>query len=202
MAISRVPRNLIQPHKFYCNGSLIVLRCHALLVLPLSHEQLLVSVGQDDHNMLNVWKWKDGRILASSRGHTDKVRIVGWYQSVKEVGRHPLLWPPRCWMLSSILTSEAILPLCPAELSISSSGNSVETHSLQRKGYLEQWVSWLIHSGTVSCLLFDWLIHSGTVSCLLFGWLIHSGTVSCLLFDWLIHSGTVSCLLFDWLIHS
>ena len=77
VAVSIVPRNLIQPHKFYCNGSLIVLSCHALLVLPLSHGQLLVSVGQDDHNMLNVWKWKDGRILASSRGHTDKVRVLG-----------------------------------------------------------------------------------------------------------------------------
>ena len=98
-------------------------------------------------------------------------------------------------MQSSTLTSEAILPLCPAGLSTSSSGNSVETRSLQRKGYLEQLVSCLIHSCTVSCLLFGWLIHSCTVSCLLFGWLIDNCTVSCLLFGRLIHSCTVSCLL-------
>jgi WD40 repeat protein len=35
--------------------------------------ELLVSVGQDDHNVLNVWKWKEGKIVATSRGHTDKV---------------------------------------------------------------------------------------------------------------------------------
>ena len=35
--------------------------------------QLLVSVGQDDYRMVNVWKWREGKVLASARGHNDKV---------------------------------------------------------------------------------------------------------------------------------
>ncbi|KAI8515157.1 Echinoderm microtubule-associated protein-like 5 [Branchiostoma belcheri] len=33
----------------------------------------LVSVGMDNYNQVNVWEWRSGKLLASSRGHTQKV---------------------------------------------------------------------------------------------------------------------------------
>lgn len=35
--------------------------------------QLLVSVGLEDYHLICVWNWKKGKILASTRGHTDRV---------------------------------------------------------------------------------------------------------------------------------
>ena len=35
--------------------------------------QLLVSVGLEDYHLLAVWDWKKGRVLATVRGHTDRV---------------------------------------------------------------------------------------------------------------------------------
>lgn len=41
-----------------------------LLVLCI---QRLVSVGMDQHATINVWDWKRGKIIATARGHSDKV---------------------------------------------------------------------------------------------------------------------------------
>ena len=38
--------------------------------------QLLASVGMDDYHSLNVWDWRKGKILASSRGHSDRVSLL------------------------------------------------------------------------------------------------------------------------------
>ena len=35
--------------------------------------QLLASVGLDDYHTLNVWDWKKGKILSSTRGHSDRI---------------------------------------------------------------------------------------------------------------------------------
>jgi hypothetical protein len=35
-----------------------------------------VSVGLEDYHMVVVWDWKKGKILASTRGHTDRVTIM------------------------------------------------------------------------------------------------------------------------------
>ena len=35
--------------------------------------QRLVSVGMDQHATINVWDWKKGKIIATARGHSDKV---------------------------------------------------------------------------------------------------------------------------------
>jgi len=35
-----------------------------------------VSVGLDQHSTINVWDWRKGKILASVRGHSDRVRAV------------------------------------------------------------------------------------------------------------------------------
>ena len=40
-------------------------------VPPLS--QLLASVGMDDYHSLNVWDWRKGKVVASTRGHSDRV---------------------------------------------------------------------------------------------------------------------------------
>ena len=37
--------------------------------------KLLLSVGEDNHHVFNVWKWKTGKIVASARGHSDKVSL-------------------------------------------------------------------------------------------------------------------------------
>ena len=36
--------------------------------------QLLASVGLDDYHTLNVWEWRKGKLVASTRGHSDRVR--------------------------------------------------------------------------------------------------------------------------------
>ncbi|XP_078613343.1 echinoderm microtubule-associated protein-like 6 isoform X1 [Branchiostoma floridae x Branchiostoma japonicum] len=33
----------------------------------------LVSVGMDNYNQVNIWEWQSGKLVASSRGHTQKV---------------------------------------------------------------------------------------------------------------------------------
>ena len=35
--------------------------------------QLLASVGLDDNHSLNVWDWRKGKVVASTRGHSDRV---------------------------------------------------------------------------------------------------------------------------------
>ena len=35
--------------------------------------QLLVSVGLEDYHLIAVWDWKKGKVLASVRGHNDRV---------------------------------------------------------------------------------------------------------------------------------
>ena len=35
--------------------------------------QLLASVGLDDHHTLNVWDWGRGKVMASARGHGDRI---------------------------------------------------------------------------------------------------------------------------------
>lgn len=40
-----------------------------LLLLP----QFLASVGLDDHHTLNVWDWRRGKVVASARGHSDRI---------------------------------------------------------------------------------------------------------------------------------
>ena len=35
--------------------------------------QLLASVGLDDHHTLNVWDWRRGKVMASARGHGDRI---------------------------------------------------------------------------------------------------------------------------------
>ena len=35
--------------------------------------QRLVSVGLDQHATVNVWDWRKGKILATARGHSDRV---------------------------------------------------------------------------------------------------------------------------------
>lgn len=42
--------------------------------------QRLVSVGLDTHATINVWDWKRGKILATVRGHSDRVGISGLYE--------------------------------------------------------------------------------------------------------------------------
>ena len=34
----------------------------------------MVSVGLDQHSTINVWDWKKGKVLATVRGHSDRVR--------------------------------------------------------------------------------------------------------------------------------
>ena len=35
--------------------------------------QFLASVGLDDYHTLNVWDWRKGKILSSTRGHSDRI---------------------------------------------------------------------------------------------------------------------------------
>lgn len=35
--------------------------------------QRVVSVGLDQHATINVWDWRKGKILATVRGHSDRV---------------------------------------------------------------------------------------------------------------------------------
>ena len=35
--------------------------------------QLLASVGLDDYHTLNVWDWRKGKMVASTRGHSDRI---------------------------------------------------------------------------------------------------------------------------------
>jgi len=35
--------------------------------------QRLVSVGLDTHATINVWDWKKGKVIATVRGHSDRV---------------------------------------------------------------------------------------------------------------------------------
>ena len=35
--------------------------------------QRLVSVGLDQQSTINVWDWRRGKILATARGHSDRV---------------------------------------------------------------------------------------------------------------------------------
>lgn len=44
-----------------------------LVALSLSLHQLLASVGMDDYHSLNVWDWRKGKVVASTRGHSDRV---------------------------------------------------------------------------------------------------------------------------------
>eukprot|EP00002_Diphylleia_rotans_P034049 TRINITY_DN7287_c0_g2_i1.p1 TRINITY_DN7287_c0_g2~~TRINITY_DN7287_c0_g2_i1.p1 ORF type:complete len:2704 (-),score=538.32 TRINITY_DN7287_c0_g2_i1:170-8281(-) len=39
----------------------------------MQNGQGLISVGLDDHNSVAVWEWKSGTLLASGRGHDDKI---------------------------------------------------------------------------------------------------------------------------------
>ncbi len=34
---------------------------------------MLASVGLDDHHTLNVWDWGRGKVMASARGHGDRI---------------------------------------------------------------------------------------------------------------------------------
>ena len=45
------------------------------LIVILLLTQLLVSVGLEDYHLIAVWDWRKGRVLASVRGHTDRVSI-------------------------------------------------------------------------------------------------------------------------------
>ena len=36
----------------------------------------MVSVGLDQHSTINVWDWKRGKVLATVRGHSDRVRVT------------------------------------------------------------------------------------------------------------------------------
>ena len=38
-----------------------------------AHIQHLASVGLDDHHTLNIWDWKRGKVIASTRGHSDRI---------------------------------------------------------------------------------------------------------------------------------
>ena len=38
----------------------------------------LASVGLDDHHSIVVWGWKKGEMLATSRGHGDKIFMICW----------------------------------------------------------------------------------------------------------------------------
>lgn len=38
--------------------------------------QLLASVGMDDYHSLSVWDWRKGKVVASTRGHGDKVNKI------------------------------------------------------------------------------------------------------------------------------
>lgn len=35
--------------------------------------QRLVSVGLDTHATINVWDWRKGKVIATTRGHSDRV---------------------------------------------------------------------------------------------------------------------------------
>ena len=39
----------------------------------LTSIQYLASVGLDDHHTLNVWDWKRGKVVATTRGHSDRI---------------------------------------------------------------------------------------------------------------------------------
>lgn len=43
------------------------------LTLLVVFAQLLVSVGLEDYHLIGVWDWRKGRVLATVRGHTDRV---------------------------------------------------------------------------------------------------------------------------------
>ena len=38
-----------------------------------THTQHLASVGLDDHHTLNIWDWRRGKVMASTRGHSDRI---------------------------------------------------------------------------------------------------------------------------------
>lgn len=44
-----------------------------VLCLLMLFVQLLVSVGLEDYHLIAVWDWRKGRVLATVRGHTDRV---------------------------------------------------------------------------------------------------------------------------------
>ena len=44
-----------------------------VFLLFLMFLQLLVSVGLEDYHLIAVWDWRKGRVLATVRGHTDRV---------------------------------------------------------------------------------------------------------------------------------
>lgn len=44
-----------------------------LSMLLCSVLQLLASVGLDDYHTLNVWDWRKGKLLSSTRGHSDRI---------------------------------------------------------------------------------------------------------------------------------
>ena len=43
------------------------------LLMFVTFIQRLVSVGLDGHATINVWDWKKGKIIATVRGHSDRV---------------------------------------------------------------------------------------------------------------------------------
>ena len=42
----------------------------------ISYCQRLVSVGMDEHAMINIWDWRKGKVISSARGHSDKVSSI------------------------------------------------------------------------------------------------------------------------------
>lgn len=54
--------------------------------------QRVVSVGLDQHATINVWDWRKGKILATVRGHSDRVSTYtlreGSFQSLGGVSEN------------------------------------------------------------------------------------------------------------------
>ncbi|CAK8677759.1 unnamed protein product [Clavelina lepadiformis] len=52
---------------------------HGVACLSFSQSgEKLVSVGLDGHNTLIIWEWRKGRMVATAKGHTDRVFDVSW----------------------------------------------------------------------------------------------------------------------------
>lgn len=57
-------------HMYMCGDFIADVVPFILLTLFV---QLLVSVGLEDYHLIAVWNWRKGRVLATVRGHTDRV---------------------------------------------------------------------------------------------------------------------------------
>ena len=63
-------------HLFWVYFKLLSVWDNDCLLMFVTFIQRLVSVGLDGHATINVWDWKKGKIIATVRGHSDRVSFI------------------------------------------------------------------------------------------------------------------------------